>query len=69
MSKTPFLLNNKETVIGLSLMTGVALLFFINAIIVIIALVNVYGYKKPLPKESTIDATVFSQALKFIQPQ
>ena len=69
MLKVPFLQNNTETIVGLALLTGVLILFFVNAFFVVTSLVSVYGNKKALPQQATIDATVFSQALKVISPQ
>lgn len=66
MLKIPSLQNNKETLIGLSLIVGIVLLLVVNISIVIASLVSVYGHQETAKPRTSIEATVFSDALKLI---
>jgi hypothetical protein len=66
MSKIPSLQNNKETTIGLSLIVGIVLLLVINISVVVTSLISVYGHKPSVTPRPSIEATVFSDALKLI---
>lgn len=66
MLKIPSLQNNKETYVGLALIIGIVLLLVVNVSIVITSLISVYGHQKSVQPRTSIEATVFSDALKLI---
>jgi len=69
MLKIPSLQNNKETAVGLSLIVGVLLLLIINIGVVIASLISIYGHKQAVTPRPSIEATVFSDALKLISQE
>lgn len=68
MSKIP-LLQNKETIIGISLFGGAFILFIINMIVTVLILIQVYGAKQTVNSNTAIDGTVLSEAIQVISPQ
>ena len=68
MLKIP-LTQNKETIIGVTLFSGVAILFVVNVFLVVLSLIGAYGFQKTLPVSKTIDSSVMSDAVKLIAPE
>jgi hypothetical protein len=66
MLRIPSLQNNKETIVGLTLILGILVLLVVNISVVVASLISVYGHKPTISSRPSIDATVFSDALKLI---
>lgn len=61
---------DKETIIGISLLIGLALWFVVNIVIVFSSLVVLYGaQEEPSRKTSPIDDSALSRAIQLLRNQ
>ena len=68
MSRIHFL-QTKETMIGVSLLVGLVVLFVINMYFIISSMILAYGAKSVSKEAQNIDDSMLSQAIKIIATQ
>lgn len=61
---------DKETIIGISLLIGLALWFIVNIVIVFSSLISLYGGQQEVSKRSSpIDDSAVSKAVQLLRTQ